>query len=508
MEKTDLERFINLKNLTDVSILLEISEDNLKLLLYRIPLDKRYKEFDIIQKNNKIRHIQAPDNRLKQLQRKLLYFLELLYKPKKNTYGFVKGKSIKHNAVNHTRKRHVLNIDLKDFFPSINFGRVRGLFLKEPFNFSAEVATILAQIACHKGLLPQGSPTSPIISNFICHKLDNQLNKIAQKCKVSYTRYADDITFSSELRIFPKEIAEIVEGHVELNPILVKVVEGNGFIINADKVKYSGTYNRQEVTGLVVNKFPNVKRTYVRQIRAMIHAWQKYGYRASNKEYIKKYLTPNSRSSPNRYTFKMVIKGKLEFIRQIKGSNDKVYLNLITKANKLDPKYFKVPENELDKLRNKYEGLKILKGKKQMRERGFELEVLLNELFSYYAIEVFEPFRRNDNGEQIDGGVKLGDWYYLVECKWQKKLSDIRDLDSLLGKVNRSGRQTMGFFISMNGWSTNVPNLLKQNREKTIILINGDDLEAVLGNRIELPYLLEEKIKVLNLRSEPYHQPY
>ena len=97
-------------------------------------------------------------------------------------------------------------IDLENFFPSINFGRVRGLFMSEPFNVPQAGATILAQLCCHRGVLPQGAPTSPVISNIICSRLDRQLMKLAQSHNCFCTRYADDITFSKTRTAFPAEI--------------------------------------------------------------------------------------------------------------------------------------------------------------------------------------------------------------------------------------------------------------------------------------------------------------
>jgi RNA-directed DNA polymerase len=507
---TDLEikRFLSIKNIKELADILKISESKLKYLLYRLPDDKKYKEFKIVHKNGKERIISSPDYRIKELQRELLPFLSACYKPKKNIYGFVQGRNIKHNAANHTRKRHVINIDIQNFFPTINFGRVRGLFLKEPFNFPQNIATVLAQIICYKGFLPQGAPTSPIISNLICHTLDNQLISLSRQTRVTYTRYADDLTFSTNLREFPHDIASIIEGKLELNPDFEKLIRSNGFNINERKTKLSENFNRQEVTGLIVNKFPNVKRQFVRQIRAMIHAWEKFGYNASNKEYFKKYYSSNNTNKQDKNTFKRVLRGKIEFVKQIKGINDPVFNNLINKTHKLDSKYFKIPENEFDKFITKFQDLKNRRTKKSVQERGLLLEKFLNELFTFFGIEVFDPFRRNNNGEQIDGGLKIGDWYYLVECKWQKKPSDIRDLDSLSGKVNRSGRQTMGLFISINGWSTKVPELLTQNTNKVLILMNGNDIEAVLNSKIGLTKLLNKKIETFNLKSEPYYKPY
>jgi hypothetical protein len=95
-------------------------------------------------------------------------------------------------------------------------------------------------------------------------------------------------------------------------------------------------------------------------------------------------------------------------------------------------------------------------------------------------------FVRNQRGEQIDGAFKLEGWRYLVECRWREKLADIRELDGLKGQVDRSGKQTMGLFLGINGWPDNVPKLLKQNPEKSIVLMDGNDLRTVVSERLDL----------------------
>ena len=99
---------------------------------------------------------------------------------KSSSHGFVFGRSIATNSKRHVRKKFVLNLDLEDFCPTINFGRVRGLFMSFPFHFNAEVATLLAQICTFDNHLPQGAPTSPIISNFICSKLDSEMSRFSK----------------------------------------------------------------------------------------------------------------------------------------------------------------------------------------------------------------------------------------------------------------------------------------------------------------------------------------
>lgn len=140
----------------------------------------------------------------------------------------------------------------------------------------------------------------------------------------------------------------------------------------------------------------------------------------------------------------------------------------------------------------------------EYQKRGFLLQDLLNRLFLIHEIPVTKSFQRNDGGEQIDGAFFFYGWHYIVECKWTKKLADVRELDSLLGKVNRSGRQSMGLFLSIEGWSVNVPPLLKQNPSKCILLMEGYDLRSVLSGQVELERLLQSKITKLNLESEPF----
>lgn len=139
------------------------------------------------------------------------------------------------------------------------------------------------------------------------------------------------------------------------------------------------------------------------------------------------------------------------------------------------------------------------------QKRGYLLQELLTKLFELNNISVIKSFQRNGGGEQIDGAFIFDGWHYLVECKWTKKLSDIRELDSLLGKVNRSGKQMMGLFVSIDGWSENVPFLLKQNPEKCIILMDGYDLRSILSGAIDLDKLLRAKLAKLNFDSEPFY---
>lgn len=139
------------------------------------------------------------------------------------------------------------------------------------------------------------------------------------------------------------------------------------------------------------------------------------------------------------------------------------------------------------------------------QQRGFLLQDLLSRLFLLFQIPVVRSFTRNEGAEQIDGAFKLEGWHYLVECRWRRKLADIRELDGVKGQVDRSGRQTMGFYLSINGWSENVPKLLKQNPGKSIILMDGYDLRGVLSGQSSLGDLILAKAAKLNLEGEPFY---
>jgi hypothetical protein len=138
------------------------------------------------------------------------------------------------------------------------------------------------------------------------------------------------------------------------------------------------------------------------------------------------------------------------------------------------------------------------------QHRGYLLQDLLNRLFDLHGIAIIKAFVRNGGAEQIDAAFEFEGWHYLVECRWRAKLANIRELDGLSGQIGRSGKQTMGLFLSINGWSDNVVPAMKQNQDKSIILMEGYDLRAVLSQPLDLRLLLKAKLSALNLQSEPY----
>ncbi len=138
------------------------------------------------------------------------------------------------------------------------------------------------------------------------------------------------------------------------------------------------------------------------------------------------------------------------------------------------------------------------------QQRGYLLQDLLNRIFDLHEMPPVKSFTRNQGAEQIDGAFRFEGWYYVVECRWREKLADIRQLDGLVGQVNRSGKQTMGLFLSINGWSENVPRLLKENPSKSVLLVDGYDLRTVLIGQIDLKDFILAKLAHLNVKGEPF----
>ncbi|MCJ2042242.1 retron Ec67 family RNA-directed DNA polymerase/endonuclease [Methylobacterium sp. J-059] len=269
------------KSLTDLAKILNYKPSGLSAILYHIPDANKYTEFSIPKQSGGLRTIKAPVDRLNLLQKRLS---DLLYsyldeiEPKKNgfktvSHGFIKDRSIITNAQVHKRRRYVLNIDLNEFFSTINFGRVRGIFIKDKrFEFHQDVATIIAQIACHANSLPQGSPCSPIISNIVGRLLDVRLIRLARLYKCTYSRYADDITFSTNRAQFPSELAHpdpAGSPRWVLGFALTSEITNRGFQVNNNKTRMQFKASRQLVTGLIVNDKVNIKQEYYRNVRSM-----------------------------------------------------------------------------------------------------------------------------------------------------------------------------------------------------------------------------------------------
>ena len=285
MPKTsNLKTLQDASSLNDVADLLGYKPKSLSYILYRKLDAFKYQTFEIPKRAGGTRTISAPTAELKLLQRRLSLLLQSCKEEidqragyqNRISHGFEVGRSIITNARAHRNRRFVLNVDLEDFFGTVHLGRIRGLLINDTrFKLKPNVATVLAQIACRNGVLPQGSPCSPVIANMIAHVMDLHLVKLASKYGCTYTRYADDLTFSTNLQEFPTRLAlqDRISPHKWiLGESLRSKIDLSGFVVNNSKTRMQYHNSRQEVTGLVVNKKVNVRSEYRRTVRAMVHS--------------------------------------------------------------------------------------------------------------------------------------------------------------------------------------------------------------------------------------------
>lgn len=335
--------FLKSRTPKDIANSLGISLQKLNYYLYKAPLEKRYKSFHIKKKSGGLREIRAPSPTLKFVQQNLLEILCELYSPKPSVHGGVRDRSIITNASPHRKAKLVINFDLNNFFNEIHFGRVRGMFCSRPFEFPTAIATIIANLCCSEGRLPQGAPTSPIIANIICRGLDRDFQNIAKLHGFYYTRYADDITFSTKRSVIPPNIAHTydgTDGPYTLGDDIITIVKKHGFSINENKTRIQRSSESQVVTGLKVNRFVNVDRKHVRKVRAMLHAWETFGHEASQTVFFEKYDHSN-RHADRKPEFRRVVKGHIDYLKMVRGTENEIYKKLVKKYRILEARDFK-----------------------------------------------------------------------------------------------------------------------------------------------------------------------
>lgn len=312
----------------------------------------RYRHFSIPKKSGGKRNIAAPSKGLGHILYYVNILLKAIYQPSDYAMGFVEGRSIVDNALRHIGQNYVFNTDLENFFPSIEQPRVWKRLQLKPFYFKQPIANILAGLCCIKEknedgtfryILPQGAPTSPLISNAICDNLDRRLNGLARRFGLHYSRYADDITFSSMRNEFKKD-----EFRVELK----RIIEGQNFKMNEAKTRLQKRGERQEVTGLIVSNKVNTSSAYVAEIRNLLHIWEKYGYNEAYKRFYPKYKESKGHVKKGEPMLENVLYGKLQYLKMVKGYKDPVYAALQARYDKLTSPVNAEVEYKFDYLRS------------------------------------------------------------------------------------------------------------------------------------------------------------
>ncbi|MFN3849604.1 MAG: reverse transcriptase family protein [Spirosomataceae bacterium] len=277
-----------------------------------------YNEFKIPKKyGDGFRYIEDPEDSLKSILRILNEYLQVVYFGVRSeaAYGFlisppfdIAPRNIRSNAQRHCSNEWMLNADFRDFFHQIKYQEVHDIFSCPPFNFSDEIATILTKLTTYKGRLPMGSPTSPVLSNFATLLLDQDLTKLSNQQAWVYTRFADDLTFSSHKPIGIEDFQKIEY-----------VCTGYGLEFNPSKIRFIPPHEPKVVTGLVVTDGVDIPSEYYKSLKKEI-------------EKLRTVLQIHFRngSQPTKWltTYQQQIEGGIEFIKQIKTADSPNYKNI------------------------------------------------------------------------------------------------------------------------------------------------------------------------------------
>lgn len=281
-----------------------------------------YQLFTIDKKKGGKRVIEAPSASLKKVQRQINSCLQAYFHLYRlvGVHGFIAQFNaprqrcpIALNAQHHVGKKVVFNLDLKDFFASISAQRIQAIFRSEPFAFPEEIAIALTLLCTYNGHLPTGAPSSPVLSNFVCLQLDRALLAYAAEHQLSYSRYADDLTFSANT-YFTQGMQEDIK----------QLIVQHGFACNDKKLRIRTAQRKQTVTGLVVNERVNIDRRYIKKARAMLHDLSKNGLESAALKHFGRQTTNPALNT----LFLNRLRASIAFIGQVRGAQDATYLKM------------------------------------------------------------------------------------------------------------------------------------------------------------------------------------
>ena len=308
--------------------------DQLRYFLDPARNKAHYRVFTIPKKSGGERTVYAPQRMLKSLLTYLNRILQALYEAPACVTGFVPGKSVKDNAAQHVGKNYVFNTDLEDFFPSIPQARVWAALQCPPCRFNRAVASTIAGLCCTevelggetRNALPQGSPCSPVLTNLVCHNLDWKLGGLARRFRLTYSRYADDITFSGQQNVFREGGEFLTEFR--------RIVAEQHFQVNEKKTRLQRRGERQEVTGLVVSDRVNVAREYVRDLDNLLYIWERYGEADAFLKFFERHAARTMQIwLPT--DMPRVIRGRLAYLKMVKGGDSPVWQRLQVRFDRL-----------------------------------------------------------------------------------------------------------------------------------------------------------------------------
>lgn len=305
------QTFCSLRHEQDLAHLLEVPAHKLQLHRMR----PRYDIFSVPKKDGSKRWIENPAPALKKIQKRLNYFLQAVYYgiATPAAYGFMihakkdpDPRNILTNAQRHLGCQYLYNADIEDFFHSIHLEQVYQIFITPPFDFQDDLARLLAELVCHQDRLPMGAPTSPVLSNLACIALDQQLQALADWAGWVYTRFVDDMSFSSTDPMKEENIGKILT-----------ITQEHNFQLNPDKVRYLEPRDTKTVTGLVLGKQVQLPEDFLAQLQQEI----------LKLSYVLQVQAAEGVSSKWVQTYQQKVEGMLTFAAFIKGDNDPVILD-------------------------------------------------------------------------------------------------------------------------------------------------------------------------------------
>jgi RNA-directed DNA polymerase len=330
----------------------------------------RYVNFEIPKRNKpEKRFISAPIYKLKTIQKCLNEVLNSIFIANKAAYGFIEKKSVVDNAKLHVGKNFVYNIDIEAFFPATDFRRVKSVLMLKPFSLAGEkepLAFLIANLCSDNGSLPQGAPTSPTLTNIVCQRMDRRLTQLAKRYHATYTRYADDITFSCNRNIFDKWF----KGRLK-----VIIERQERYRINTQKERLQDWNKRQVVTGVIVNKKLNVKRAYLKDVRFWLRTWEKFDTLPTQLAFANQYPEKQGyvRNSGATIPFQSYLMGKLLYLRMVRGKDDPVCFKY---SRKFESLLSTIPSQDSTILSNR-----LLEVLQTLNDDGFEkADLLLRKL--------------------------------------------------------------------------------------------------------------------------------
>lgn len=412
-----------------------IKMEDLGLVLSNI--NQCYSKIYLPKKNGAIRTIYAPNDLLGEIQSYLLLFFQSIYKESHTpscVYGFVENRNIVQNASSHVGKKFVLNIDLSDFFGSISRDKICLYLSRKPFSIPKKnvLNKLIVDLVTYNEILPQGAPTSPILSNIVCQDLDFALINLAKKYNLKYTRYADDMTFSTNWDIdFPSVINTITQK-----------CKKHGFKVNKKKTRLRDRYSRQLVTGLVVNEKVNLKKEFVKSTKAMLHNWEKLGLGEAQQIFEQHY-----HKGPE-FDIRNVVRGRIDFIGLVlnsKGEKDNsTYRKLIQKyvvlAKCIDFDYVSVEsyKKRLIKLNVEGEFLAFEADRRiSKRERFYKYcSICFQQIEVMYKYYYLEKFDHNYS--------KIGAYFFENSSSFKKQMIPKKSSELITDKEEFGSKQASG----------------------------------------------------------------